>query len=104
MKTLAIRLDDEVASQLAVVAQLEGTSLVDLIRQSVAQLLDAKRADGDLGQRAAGILAEIDQDAALRKAAIAALFGEAAGTNPPTESATTKTSKRSAATEPRTEA
>ena len=29
MKTLAIRLDDEVAAQLAVVAQLEDTSLVE---------------------------------------------------------------------------
>lgn len=80
MKTLAIRLDDEVAAQLAVVAQLEDTSLVELIRQAVAQLLAAKSGDQTLSQRATDILAEIDQDAASRKAAIAALFGAAAAT------------------------
>jgi predicted transcriptional regulator len=75
VKTLAIRLDDDVANQLAVVAHLEGTSLVELIRQAVAELLTAKRSNQELGERAADILAEIDQDAADRKAAIAALFG-----------------------------
>ncbi len=82
MKTLAIRLDDDVANQLAVVAQLEGTSLVELIRQAVTQLLADKRTSGDLSQRAASILAEIDQDAADRKAAIAALFGDDPATEP----------------------
>lgn len=76
MKTLAIRLDDDLANQLAVVAQLEGTSTVELVRQAVAQLLAAKRDNQELGQRAASILAEIDRDAASRKAAIAALFGD----------------------------
>ncbi|MEA2901382.1 MAG: hypothetical protein QOH36_1269 [Actinomycetota bacterium] len=89
MKTLAIRLDDEVAAQLAVVAQLEDTSLVELIRQAVAQLLAAKSGDQALSHRATDILAEIDQDAASRKAAIAALFGTAAPVTdqaPPAES------------------
>lgn len=95
MKTLAIRLDDDVANQLAVVAQLEGSSLVELVRQAVTQLLAAKRDDQQLGQRAAGILAEIDQDAAARKAAIAALFGDQPEGQDPPGTAPAKGSRRS---------
>ena len=95
MKTLAIRLDDDVANQLAVVAQLEGSSLVELVRQAVSQLLAAKRDDQQLGQRASEILAEIDQDAADRKAAIAALFGDQPEADANAEAAPTKGSRRS---------
>lgn len=105
MKTLAIRLDDEVANQLAVVAQLEGTSLVELIRQAVGQFLAAKRDNGELSQRATAILAEIDQDAEARKAAITALFGDAPPpSDQPTESRPTKGRQRSTGREPTPEA
>ena len=102
MKTLAIRLDDDMANQLAVVAQLEGTSLVELIRQAVAELLAAKRGSQELGQRAADILAEIDQDARARKEAIAALFGELAQPEPAAERPP-KGRQRPSGREPRSE-
>lgn len=95
MKTLAIRLDDDVANQLTIVAQLEGSSLVELVRQAVAQLLAAKRDDQQLGQRASDILAEIDQDAAARKAAIAALFGDQPEAETSAEATPIKGSRRS---------
>jgi len=103
VKTLAIRLDDEVASQLAVVAQLEGTSLVELIRQAVGELLATKRGNGELSKRAADILAEIDQDAEARKAAIGALFGDTPEPEPPAEARPTKGRQRSAGSEPKPE-
>lgn len=104
MKTLAIRLDDDMANQLAVVAQLEGTSLVELIRQAVAELLAAKRGSGELGRRAADILAEIDQDAEARKTAITELFGDLSEPNQPPEPRPTKGRPRSAGTQPKPEA
>jgi len=75
MKTIAIRLEDEVSAQLAVLAQLEGSSVTELIRQGAELIIQQKRSQGELAAKAAGIVAEIDQEAEARKSAIQALFG-----------------------------
>lgn len=77
MKTLAIRLDDELHAQLSVVAQLSGTSLTDEIRQALEVHLEAKRANPELTQRAKAVSEEIEQEAQARQAAITTLFGSA---------------------------
>jgi predicted transcriptional regulator len=53
VKTLAIRLSDELHAQLALVASLEGQSLTDTIRQAIYELIERKRADGELAAQAA---------------------------------------------------
>jgi hypothetical protein len=73
-KTLAIRLPDELHSQLVLIAGLEGLSLADTIRQAVQELIDRKRGDGDLARRAAAALEEMEQDAAARRQALQALL------------------------------
>jgi predicted transcriptional regulator len=77
MKTMAIRLDDEVADLLSLVAQLEGTSVIDQIRQAIETHLETKASAGDLAERAQGLLDDIDREAQARKAAIGTLFEQA---------------------------
>ena len=75
MKTLAIRLDDELHAQLSVLAQLSGTSLTDEIRQALESHLKATRDNPELTKRAQAVSEEIEQEAQARQAAIATLFG-----------------------------
>jgi plasmid stability protein len=77
MKTLAIRLDDELHAQLSVVAQLSGTSLTDEIRQALEVHLEAKRSNPELTQRAKAVSEEIEHEAQARQAALTTLFGTA---------------------------
>ncbi|MGI8767293.1 MAG: hypothetical protein ACR2KM_12420 [Gemmatimonadaceae bacterium] len=75
VKTLAIRLPDELHAQLVLVAGLDGISLTDAIRQGIEGLIERKRGEGDLAARAASALAEIEREADARRAAIQSLFG-----------------------------
>lgn len=77
MKTLAIRLDDELHAQLSVLAQLSETSLTDEIRQAIEAHLEAKRANPELSKRAKQVADEIEHEAQTRQAAITTLFGNA---------------------------
>lgn len=75
VKTLAIRLPDELHAQLVLVASLEDQSLTDTIRQAIEELIERKRADGDLAAQAARALEEIEQETQARKEALQALLG-----------------------------
>ena len=77
MKTLAIRLDDELHAQLSVLAQLSGTSLTDEIRQALEAHLKATRDNPELTERAKAVSEEIEHEAQARQAAITTLFGAA---------------------------
>ena len=80
MKTMAIRLEDELHAQLALVAQLESTTVTDLIRSAVTGYIEQRKAE--LSSRAEAALAEIEREAAARRQAITALFGGQANTAP----------------------
>lgn len=75
MKTLAIRLDDELHAQLSVLAQLSGTSLTDEIRQAIETHLEARRESPELSARAQQVAEEIEHEAQARREAITTLFG-----------------------------
>jgi predicted DNA-binding protein len=75
VKTLAIRLPDELHAQLVLVASLEDQSLTDTIRQAIEELIERKRADGDLAAQAAKALEEMEQEAQARREALQALLG-----------------------------
>jgi hypothetical protein len=83
VKTLGIRLPDELHVQFALVAQLDGLSLTDAIRRAVELYVETKRSEADFAERASAALAEIEREANSRRAAIEALFGQASE-NPPT--------------------
>lgn len=76
MKTTAIRLEDELYAQLTVVAQLEGQTVTDAIRTAVIAYIEQRKAS--LSSQADAALAEIEREAAIRRQAITALFGEQA--------------------------
>ncbi|MFL6137404.1 MAG: toxin-antitoxin system HicB family antitoxin [Frankiaceae bacterium] len=82
MKTMAIRLDDGLHAQLAVVAQLEGQSLNDAIRLAVEAYIGQRKTA--LKGHADDALAAIERDAATRREAITALFGDGPATAPTT--------------------
>ena len=76
-KTLAIRLDDDLHAAAAAVAQLQGTSLTELIRTAIEEHLEAQKANGALAEQAEALLAEIDEEAENRRKAIQDLLGSA---------------------------
>jgi predicted transcriptional regulator len=75
-KTLGIKLPDELHSQLVIIAQLDGQSLTDAIRQAIDYYIERKRGEGDLAARAAQAFEEIEREAAQRREALQALFGQ----------------------------
>jgi len=75
VKTLAIRLEDDVSAQLTILAQLEATSVTDLIRSAITELIGRKKSEGNLAARADAAIAELEADARARRLAIQALFG-----------------------------
>ncbi len=76
VKTLAIRLDEELHAQLTVVAQLAEITVTDAIRQAIEAYVEGQRTQADLANRASSVLEEIEREASARKGAIQALFGE----------------------------
>jgi hypothetical protein len=88
VKTLGIRLPDELHAQFALVAQLDGLSLTDAVKRAVEFYVGHKRAEGDFATRATTALEGIEREAAARRGAIQALFGsgeatQAAGADAP---------------------
>lgn len=75
MRTLAIKLEEELHAQLGMIAKLEGLTLTDALRQAIDQWIDERRNNPELQARAAAVLADIDAEAATRRGAIEALLG-----------------------------
>jgi predicted DNA-binding protein len=89
VKTLAIRLPDELHAQLVLVASLEGLSLTDTIRQAISELIERKRGDGDLAAQAAKALEEMEQETQARRQALQALLSPGGEQAEPDEAAPT---------------
>ena len=97
MKTLAIRLEEDQHAQLSVIAQLEELTVTDAIRQAIEQWVEARRDSPALKQRAQAVLEDIEQEAASRRGAIAALLGDKPAARPADEGSggrTASTSRR----------
>lgn len=78
VKTLGIKLPDELHAQFALVAQLDGLSLTDAMRKAVELYVETKQSEGDFAARATAALEEIERETAARRDAIQALFGQSA--------------------------
>lgn len=79
MKTLAIRLEDEQHARLSILAKLSDQSVTDVIRTAIDERLVHLASDPDVSARAETLTAQIEQEAAEQRAAIADLFGTKAG-------------------------
>ncbi|GAA5158249.1 hypothetical protein GCM10023321_37790 [Pseudonocardia eucalypti] len=93
MKTTAVRLEDELYAQLTIVAQLEGQTVTDIIRLAVIGYIEQRKTS--LSSQADAALAEIEREAAIRRQAITALFGngDSAAPEVPAEADTTSTGR-----------
>ena len=78
MKTIAIRLEDETSELLLLVAQLEGTTQIEQIREAISSHLERKVAGGDLTARAQEALDEVEREASAKRKAIEQLVSNVA--------------------------
>lgn len=101
MKTLAIRLEDGLHAQMSVIAQIDGTSITEEIRQAIEAHINAKKAQPELTAKADAILAELEREATDRRTAINALFTESTD-DTPAPAAPARTSRKRASEEPAT--
>lgn len=75
VKTLAIRLENDVHMQLTLIAQLKGSTITEEIRQALAAHVVQAMASSDLVSQAESAMAEIEREAAARRDVLAQLFG-----------------------------
>jgi hypothetical protein len=94
VKTLGAKLPTGLHAQFVLVAQLDGLSLADAIVRAVEHYVESKRTEGNFAERAAAALAEIEQEAAARRAAIEGLFGTDTPTPATPPAKTTRTTRK----------
>lgn len=75
VKTLAIRLEPDVHTQLTLIAHLRGSTITEEIRQALAAHIAHVKDNTDLASQAESAMADIEREAAARREAIASLFG-----------------------------
>ena len=95
MRTLAVRITEELRAQLDIIAQLTGRSATEEIRLALEHWIDKIKSDPAVLMKAQAVRAEIERDAQTRRNAIAAIFsgdgttaGDAAGASAPQRTAT----------------
>lgn len=74
MKTLAVRLSEDVRAQLDILAQLNDRTVTEEIRLSIEAWINASKADPKVQQRAEQVRAEIEREATTKRNAISAIF------------------------------
>jgi predicted transcriptional regulator len=74
MRTLAVRITEELRAQLDIIAQLTGRSTTEEIRLALEHWIDRSKSDPAVLKKAEAVRAEIERDAQTRRNAIAAIF------------------------------
>lgn len=74
MRTIAIKVEDEVHQQLTLLAQLSERPLVDELREAIDAHIARRSDEVDLTAQAQAALEEIDREAASRRQAIEVLL------------------------------
>lgn len=87
MKTLAIRLDEDLHTRLTMLSKLAGTTVTDTIRTAIEQHLSALASDPEITAKAQELTAEIEKEAAQQRQALAALIGSTTASSPPAAAA-----------------
>ena len=98
LKTLAIRVEESLHTQLRFIAQLRGNSITDEIRQAIENRIALAQDDPELVVHARQVRDEIEREAAARSAAIAGFLGKPAVSatedQSPNDTGKTQNSKR----------
>jgi predicted transcriptional regulator len=74
IKTLAVRLSEEVRAQLDIIAQLNDRTVTDEIRLAIEAWIEKTKSDPSVLERAQFVRDEIEREAATKRGAIAAIF------------------------------
>ena len=77
-KTLAVRVEEDLHTQLRFIAQLSGSSIAEEIRIAIQQRIATAQDDPQLIERAQQAREKIEREAAARAAAIAGFIGRPA--------------------------
>lgn len=93
MKTIAVRLDDELHARVGLLSKLNGSTVTDTIRTAIEKHLEVLAKDPAITAKAEELTAEIDKEAELQRQALSALFGSSTKEAPKT---TTTRGSRSA--------
>jgi predicted DNA-binding protein len=93
LRTLAVRITEDLRAQLDIIAQLTGRSTTEEIRLALEYWIEKTKSDPATLQKAEEIRAEIEREAQTRRNAIAAIFG---GDGTTTDEATESTPSRPA--------
>ena len=93
MKTLAIRLDDDVHARLVILAKLADISLTDAIRQAIETQIQVMSSDPDLQAKADALRKEIEREAREQQRALSLLFGATTEATPAKVTSSTTTTR-----------
>lgn len=85
LRTLAVRITEDLRAQLDIVAQLTGRTATEEIRLALEHWIEKVKSDPAIQKKAEAIRAEIERDAQTRRNAIAAIFGGDGSTTDETE-------------------
>lgn len=96
LRTLAVRITEDLRAQLDIIAQLTGRSATEEIRLALEHWIQKTKSDPAVLQKAEAVRAEIEREAQTRRNAIAAIFSgddsnESEGT--PSRTTTRRTAK-----------
>lgn len=88
IKTLAVRLDDDLHARLSILAKLTGVSVTDAIRTAIEKEIEAMASNPEVTSKAKQLQDEITRTADEQRAAITALL--AASTKAPSKAQTAR--------------
>lgn len=75
LRTLAVRITEELRAQLDIIAQLTGRSATEEIRLALEFWIEKTKADPEILKKAQQVQGEIERKAQTQRNAIAAIFG-----------------------------
>jgi uncharacterized membrane-anchored protein YjiN (DUF445 family) len=76
MRTLAVRISDDLRAQLDIIAQLTERSVTEEIRLAVEHWIERSKSDPEVLQRAESVRADIEREAQIKSTAIDAIFAQ----------------------------
>ncbi len=90
VRTLAVRITDDLRAQLDLIAQLNDRSVTEEIRVALEHWIETTKSDPKVLQRAESVRADIEREAETKRNAIATIFGSAENTAPAKSSSSRK--------------
>jgi uncharacterized membrane-anchored protein YjiN (DUF445 family) len=75
LRTLAVRITEDLRAQLDIVGQLTGRTATEEIRLALEHWIEKTKSDPAILKKAEAVRAEIEREAQTRRNAIAAIFG-----------------------------